>query len=632
MGLPIPNLDDKTFDELVEEARSLIARFAPEWTDHNVHDPGITFIELFAWLAEMQIYQLNRVTDENCEKFLKIVGLHPSAAEPARVDITFGDITSEKIIEAGTQIITEPGGERTVFETNEEFILIPVSLKSVKTIYDSQTLDNAQANEKEGIYFAAFGGKAPQGATLELGFDKLLPEKDINIVFVLYEEDLLSVGSHGDEPARVSPSVNLVWEYLSGGLWNVLTIKKDTEGAKKDTTEALTKSGRIVFEGPSSMDKKDDLYWIRCRLEGGRYEIVPQINRILLNTISAVQIETIKYEHLGTGRGIPEQKILLKKAPVIKGSQRIQVQREDGEWKDWKEADDFEHSGPDDPHYMFDPEKGEITFGNALNGRIPLQSRTIRASYKATVGQKGNINKGQKWWINKMGFEGIIGENLKEAIGGKAAESIEQAKKRAKKDFRTRYRAITSNDYEQVALSTPGLRVARAKALSGYNPDYPCIAAYPGAVTVVAVPYSREGTVTPVPGDGFLQTVFSHLDTHRLITTDLYVIGPEYVKVSVECRVRLMKRSSPIEVEKRVKRALEDFLDPLIGGPDGKGWPFGRSVYPSEIYQIIDGVEGVDYATGVSLSAEGQFQKDGDLIKIPPIALVFSGEHLVEII
>jgi hypothetical protein len=180
--------------------------------------------------------------------------------------------------------------------------------------------------------------------------------------------------------------------------------------------------------------------------------------------------------------------------------------------------------------------------------------------------------------------------------------------------------------------------VARTKAIPGYNPDYPCFPIHypdvsiPGVVTVVVVPHAGEGTDTPVPGEGFIQTVFRHLDIHRLVTTDLYVIGPEYVKVSVGCKVRLKKKSSPTEVGERVQKALEDFLDPLQGGPDGDGWPFGRSVYPSEIYQVIDGIEGVDYATGISLSAEGRYQKEGDIIKIPPIALAYSGEHQVEII
>ncbi len=620
MGLPVPNLDDKTFDELVKEARSLIARYAPDWTDHNVHDPGITFIELFAWLAEMQIYQLNQVTDAHYRKFLNLVGLYPFDAQPAAVNITFENVTSEKIIEAGTQVTTEVGPERVVFETEEDFNLILASLEKVITTYASHTIDNTEANQKGDIYFAPFGEKALEGAKLKLGFNEHLPEKEIQITFILFEEDLPPVGGHGDEQLEVIHSVDLVWEYLDGGIWKTLTVKKDD-------TLALSKSGRIVFDGPPSMEKKDDRYWIRCRLKGGSYEIIPQINRIRLNIISAVQIETIKNEDLGTGLEIPGHNVLLKKTPVIMGSQLIQVQGVNGEWEDWEEVDDFESSAPDDPHYRFDTEKGKITFGNGLNGRIPLESQKIRAAlYKTTLGQKGNIPKGQMFWINKEGFEGIFGKNLKEATGGKEAELIEDAKVRAKKDFRTHYRAITSHDYEQLALATPGLRVARAKAIPNYNPEYPCIA-IPGTVTVVVVPYTREETVTPVPGKGFLQTVKSHLDRHRLVTNDLHVAGPEYVEISVKCKVHIKKRSSPTEIEQRVLKALERFLDPLKGGPDEKGWPFGRSVFPSEIYQMIDKVEGVDYATGVSISAEGQYQKAGNTIKIPPIALVFSGEH-----
>lgn len=625
MGLPIPNLDDKTFDELVQEARSLIARYAPEWTDYNIHDPGITFIELFAWLAEMQIYQLNRVTDKTYRKFLKLVGFHQITAQPARVGITFNAVPDKKTIPAGMRIVTEVDGERIVFETEEDFNLIPSNLEKIIIAYDSQRVDNAKANETDGIYFAAFGKNAPVGAILELGFDSPPPEEEIQITFVMFEEDLPSRGSHADEPMRVSPSINVVWEYLSQGKWNELTLKKDT-------TSALTGSGKIVFIGPSHMDVKDGLCWIRCRLKSGHYEIIPLVNRILINTVPAVQIETIKYEDLGTGRGIPELRVLLKNPPVIRGSQVIQVQREDGEWENWEEVVDLELSGPNDRHYIFDPEKGEVMFGNGLNGRFPLEPQEIKASYKATLGQKGNITKGQKFWIEKSGFEGIIGENLKEATGGKAAETIEHAKNRTKKDFRTPYRMVTTDDYEYLAISTPGLRVARAKAIPNYNPAFPCISDFPGAVTIVVVPYVREGTATPVPGEGFLQTALEHLNRHRLVTTDLYVIGPEYVKISVMCNVHLMKKSSPAEVEKRVKDALKGFLDPLSGGTNKKGWPFGRAVYPSEIYQIVDGVEGVDYVTNVYLSAasvDGQYQRIRDAIKISPIGLVFSGDHKI---
>ena len=73
MPLNLPNLDDRRYEDLVDEARALIPGLAPEWTDHNPSDPGITLIELFAYLTEMQIFRLNRITDENVRTFLKLL-------------------------------------------------------------------------------------------------------------------------------------------------------------------------------------------------------------------------------------------------------------------------------------------------------------------------------------------------------------------------------------------------------------------------------------------------------------------------------------------------------------------------------------------------------------------------------
>ncbi|MEW6733650.1 MAG: baseplate J/gp47 family protein [Acidobacteriota bacterium] len=73
MPIELPNLDDRTYQELVEEARTLIPQYAPGWTNHNPSDPGITLIELFAYLTELLIYRLNRVSDANIRSFLRLL-------------------------------------------------------------------------------------------------------------------------------------------------------------------------------------------------------------------------------------------------------------------------------------------------------------------------------------------------------------------------------------------------------------------------------------------------------------------------------------------------------------------------------------------------------------------------------
>ncbi len=782
MGLPIPNLDDKTFDQFVEEARLLIPRFSPEWTDHNLSDPGITFIDLFAWLAEMQIYQLNRITDANYQKYLRMVGIQQWEARPAGVDVTFDNVTNVKRVKAGTRLVTEVDTERIVFEISKNYTLIPVSIISVKTRYNSQTIDNSDADKEDDIYYHAFGEKASKDSELHLGLGinedkKILSGHEVQITFILYEKGLQAVGSHGDEPEQVVPSVELEWKYYDGRKWNVIPEEK-----VKDSTSALTKSGNVVFEWPSDINKKEDgLYWILCRVKEGNYEITPLVDKILLNTISAQQINAVKNETLEGGRWLPGQKITVKKPEksfIIKESQEISVQRESGQWEKWLEVDNLESSGPEDPHYIFDSEKGEITFGNGLNGRIPISSQRIQSSYTTTRGAKSNIPKG-----NSFSFDGIHGINLKEAIGGRDIETIEHARDRARKDFKKRYRAINSNDYEKLALSTPGLRVAKAKAIPNYSPVYSNIR-IPGTVTVVVVPFTRpknwnessaprtitdydgsrkvivvdtsweivpdtayryqiytqhdgiaqggtdstitlsntasdnngvynglqiriirgkgicqpprtitaydgntkiatvtpkwgqtpddtseyqigslqgisqgssrqtitletnasgvddayngflieiDDKVTPTTGKGFIRTVENHLNRHRLITTDLYVIGPNYVKISVKCKVHIKWKSSPEETKNRVREAIDEFIDPLQGGPDGKGWSLGRSVFPSEIYQLIDKQEGVNYVTDVFLYATGQYRKKGETITIPPNGLIYPGSHRIEI-
>ena len=87
--LPAPNLDDRTFQSLVDDARRLVHRRCPEWSDHNISDPGITLIETFAMMVDQLIYRLNRVPDRNYIKFLELLGLELRAPGAAQGEATF---------------------------------------------------------------------------------------------------------------------------------------------------------------------------------------------------------------------------------------------------------------------------------------------------------------------------------------------------------------------------------------------------------------------------------------------------------------------------------------------------------------------------------------------------------------
>src|ERR671917_2601993 len=89
MVLPIPKLDDRTFQDLVNETKRLIPHFCPEWTDHNVSDPGVTLIELFAWMTDLLLYRVNQVPDKMYVKFLEMIGVRLEPPRAARAPVTF---------------------------------------------------------------------------------------------------------------------------------------------------------------------------------------------------------------------------------------------------------------------------------------------------------------------------------------------------------------------------------------------------------------------------------------------------------------------------------------------------------------------------------------------------------------
>ncbi len=80
MMLPLPNLDDRRFQDLVDDAKRMVQQQCPEWTDHNVSDPGVTLIETFAFMVDELLYRLNRVPDRLYVTFLDLLGRHPSPA------------------------------------------------------------------------------------------------------------------------------------------------------------------------------------------------------------------------------------------------------------------------------------------------------------------------------------------------------------------------------------------------------------------------------------------------------------------------------------------------------------------------------------------------------------------------
>jgi hypothetical protein len=147
--------------------------------------------------------------------------------------------------------------------------------------------------------------------------------------------------------------------------------------------------------------------------------------------------------------------------------------------------------------------------------------------------------------------------------------------------------------------------------------------------TVIVMPYLPLDR--PVPSAGLLRAVSSYLRRRRVLGTRVEVVGPTYLGVTVKAQVRALRGVDPAALAARVAAALDAFLDPRDGGPEGGGWPFGRDIYRSEVLQVIDGTEGVDHVLSLELVVEGRPPQCANVC-LSPTDLVDPGPHQIEVV
>jgi predicted phage baseplate assembly protein len=515
MPLPDITLDDRTFEDLVAEARRRIPGYTPEWTDLNDSDPGMTLVQLFAWLSEMIIWRLNRVPEKNFVKFLELIGIEPSPPAPAQAELTFKltakNLADAKLIPQGTQVaLTEQvDGKPVIFETDDNLYAVSAELKDVQSFDGARFEIVTEAFRVPGKHFYPFGTRPQRNSTLYLGFDERFPtDAPVTLMVHAYTADIIAEGkglkaeltaTTGDDeqnsasvpgdPDSTSPPAITVWEYWAGesAKWQPLT-------GVLDNTANLTKTGTIVFDPPAGFEsvkvgllRKDDdeaRFWLRYRIDqtlGAGFEIVPRIEDVLLNTIRATNAVTINDELLGASKGTPNQKFKLANTPVLRDRFVLQVDEGDG-FESWKMVNDFAASSRDDTHFTLSPTTGQVGFGDGEYGKIPgrLTQRNDEendlpnikaANYRWGGGAGGNAGAGKITSLESSVPYVDSVTNFRPAVGGSDEESIDAAKLRAPETIRSRSRAVTSSDFEFLAIQTPGARIRRAHALPLRHPD-----------------------------------------------------------------------------------------------------------------------------------------------------------------
>lgn len=679
MPLPTPKLDDRKFQNIVDEAKRLIPRYCPEWTDHNVSDPGVAMIELFAWMSEMLLYRVNQVPEKNYIKFLEMIGVRLNPPRPARAPVTFylsaplldKSLTIKRETEVATvRTETSPA---VVFATERELVLHPPELLAVYA--GDEKTGNKLLFDKAGMVMDG-RGISPKPAPI---FPDKLPGEAMflalanNVGHHVLALDLDCVPGEIRTPDQ-SPISWQAWQ----GDWRKPWLPCEIED---DQTNKWAKGGELVLRLPEM--KKTEMfgitaYWLCCRLltvSGNQHNYTEspslrQLKKIETRggTASARHALAVAEEILGQSDGAPGQIFKLHHAPVLPLNQHsdhlIVKEPGDKDGEAWREVRDFASSDKDDPHFTLDHATGEIMLGPALLqpdnsirqfGKVPPHgSQLMLTRYQHGGGTVGNVPAGALCELGES-LPYIAGvTNHQNAIGGRNAQTLSDAKLRAPQALRAADRAVSAEDYESLATEVPGVKRALCLA-AGLQPTDPKQNALPGTVQIYVLP-EIETIPQPIPeamlrpSQKLLNEVKRFLTRRSLPGVDVMPSWPIYRWIKVEAILRLSPHAedrllnqsseSPAteslkaEIEAQATDALHRYLNPHTGGPQGYGWPFGRKLHRFELENLLLRIPGVEVVRKLELWGS-EPDKSASLgqpvseVVLEPRSLICSTQHKV---
>ncbi|CAO0831052.1 Putative baseplate assembly protein OS=Streptomyces microflavus OX=1919 GN=G3I39_15945 PE=4 SV=1 [Streptomyces microflavus] len=443
MALPSPNLDDRRFQQLVDEAKRYVQQRSPEWTDHNVSDPGVTLIETFAYMVDQLLYRLNRVPDKNYAAFLDLLGvtLFPPTVARAEVDFWLSAPQPETVhLSAGTEVATARGEaeEPVVFTTSEDLPIVPSELVRLVTAPVSGDQTDRTGPLGAGKDIPCFSARPEPGDALLFGLPTAVPRC---IVAVRLDSRVEGVGVDPRQPP-------LVWEAWDGARWVECATGDDSTGG-------LNRPGEVIVFVPAghtpSVVAGTRAGWLRCRVtapEPGQpfYSESPTIREAEVFTVggtAAVEhAETVLDVPLGVSEGVAGQRFTVSRVPLLMDGEPpvVQVSTAEG-WQVWTPVEHFGASSPGDRHVRIDAVSGEFAFPPEVReedgtmrayGAVPEKGAQLRVPrYRTGGGSAGNVARGAIS-VLRSSVPYVAGvDNREAATGGVDGESVENAKVRA---------------------------------------------------------------------------------------------------------------------------------------------------------------------------------------------------------
>ncbi len=596
MALPIPSLDDRTYQQLRRGLLDEIPLSAGDWTDHNPSDPGIAVLELLAAMAEMILYRLDQIPERVVENFLRMVvdppepvtvevGLTrqapsvPLAALPAGVVFSprlagriEHDAPAARLVFHGTMSGSERA-ELTGLSTDAGYraavdALFELSNRPVTA--GTRVSGPATAEVFETVREAAFPAGAGLTAEVTARHLEALGPRDLGAsdgspgqLFDLLEPGgaagrpvLLDAARQGSAIYDPNPEVT-----VGGARWRYLQdLLEAAPGDQVFTVERLSYQVRFG-DGVRGLIPPADAA-IRCL----RYQVVRG---------KEVQVAA------GSLSELVQTRVALATLPVPAGDLIANVSHDaargllvlDGGMSAVERDTLIALPGADDAYRLaverlFDISQLTITQDDdAAGGRFLFDLATAGSEGLRALGEPERAIAGRD-------FTFMVGEVLGQLDG----------------------------------LPGPRVRRAHARRLDDL-----------GTVAVIVIPERPSAAERwPLPSPELKRKVYRFLDRRRLITTRLLIGDPRYREVALEVTVVPRRNVDTVALQQRVVAALNRFFDPIEGGEDGAGWPLGRGIYRSEIYHLLSAVEDVEYVPAVTLDG-GQANVELAALELPRI-------------
>lgn len=315
------SLDDSSYHAVYEKAMERLQRQAPWWTHRELSDPGITILELWALLADMQSFYLDQVQESHYRKYLKLLGIAPDEGECARARIFFDDVKEDCTIPRGTKLLAD----RMVFEMEEETELTANCLTGFYQ-GDGRNRIEAMGMRRKNRFALLEKEKGPLFTlTLKNAVER---GREITFFVLLSEQDKRNPVEGDFCMAR------LAWEYRTTKGWREARVVRDE-------TKGLLYSGQICLRVDGEMTGGEEGYSIRCRIKKGGYDVMPVLYKICLNTGRAIQRDTRCCEERFT-LSPKNPRAVLQTYLAKTGELQVFIRRESDTWEDITEDCDID--------------------------------------------------------------------------------------------------------------------------------------------------------------------------------------------------------------------------------------------------------------------------------------------------